>query len=79
MKKLTITVTPEVYRGLRKKIGPGKISSFIDRLARPHVLPPLSPAALEAAYREMAADELAEAEANEWADGTAGSALDQSD
>jgi hypothetical protein len=75
MKKLTITVTPEVYRGLRKKIGPGKISRFIDRTVRPYVLND----AMEAAYRELAADELAEAEADEWAEGTAGSALHQSD
>jgi hypothetical protein len=27
-RKLTITVSDEVYKGLREKIGPGKISRF---------------------------------------------------
>ena len=74
-KKLTITVSPEVYRGLRRKIGPGNISRFIDRLARPYVVDD----ALAAGYRDMAADDLREAEALEWANGTAGSALPESD
>jgi len=70
-KKLTITVTPEVYRGLKRKIGAGNISGFIDRLARPYVLDD----ALGAAYRDMAADGLREAEAEAWVDALAGETL----
>ncbi|MSO98537.1 MAG: addiction module antitoxin [Rhodospirillaceae bacterium] len=70
-KKLTITVSAEVYRGLKRKVGPGNISRFLDRLARPYVVDN----ALEASYREMAADGLREAEAVEWAEGLAGETL----
>ncbi len=73
VKKLTITVSEEVYRGLRRKIGPGNISRFIDRLARPYVVDE----ALAASYREMAADELREAEAGEWAGNLVGDAYDE--
>ena len=74
-KKLTITVSPEVYRGLKRKIGAGKISGFIDGLARPYVVDN----ALDAAYREMASDGLRESEANEWVDGLADETLKDSD
>jgi predicted CopG family antitoxin len=37
MRKLTITVSDEVYEGLHRRIGARRISSFIDRLARPYV------------------------------------------
>ena len=33
-KKLTITVSDDVYRGLHRKVGRRKISSLIDRLAQ---------------------------------------------
>ncbi len=62
MKKLTITVDDEVYEGLYRRIGPRKISRFLQDLARPHVVDEY----LEAAYRAMAADEVREAEAAEW-------------
>jgi predicted CopG family antitoxin len=65
-KKLTITVSEEVYRGLHRVIGRGRISGFIDDLARPHVVKQK----LEASYREMASDEAREAEALEWAEST---------
>ncbi len=65
-KKLTITVDEEVYEGLRKTIGPRKISKFIQELVRPHVLRP----DLEAAYAEMAKDQDREEEAMEWAEST---------
>jgi hypothetical protein len=52
-RKLTITVSDEVYKGLREKIGPGKISRFLDRLARPYVIE----SALERAYARAAAVE----------------------
>jgi hypothetical protein len=65
MKKLTITVDNDVYRGLKKKVGPRKISRFLNDLARPHVVED----DLLLAYREMAKDRTREAEANEWAEG----------
>ena len=49
-KKLTLTVDVEVYEGLRKIIGPRKISKFIEDLVRPHVVRPN----LESAYAKMA-------------------------
>jgi len=63
-KKLTVTVDAEVYEGLRKNIGPGKISKFIEDLVRPHVIRPN----LESAYAEMAKDKKREKEAMEWAE-----------
>jgi predicted CopG family antitoxin len=65
-KKLTITIDEEVYDGLRKNIGPRKISKFIEELVRPHVIHP----DLESAYAEMAGDEEREKEAAEWAEVT---------
>ena len=64
VKKLTITVEDEIYEGLYRKVGPRRISRFLESLARPHVIDD----DLEAAYREMAADELREAEADEWSE-----------
>ena len=63
-KKLTITVDEKVYEGLRKTIGPRKISKFIEELVRPHVVRPN----LESAYAEMARDRKREKEAIEWAE-----------
>lgn len=65
-KKLTITVDEEVYDGLRKVIGPRKISKFVQELVRPHVVRPN----LETEYAEMANDLTREAEALEWAETT---------
>jgi hypothetical protein len=65
-KKLTITLDERVYLGLHSVVGRRRISRFIESLVRPHVIG----ADLEAAYRQMAADEAREAEASEWADGT---------
>jgi predicted CopG family antitoxin len=65
-KKLTITIDEEVYEGLRKTIGPRKISRFIQEIVRPHVVRPN----LEAAYAEMAKDKRREQEATEWAEVT---------
>ena len=66
-KKLTITVDEKVYRGLRRRIGPRKISQFIENLVRPHVLSE----DLEVAYREMATDEAREKEAWDFSEGVA--------
>jgi predicted CopG family antitoxin len=71
-KKLTITIDEEVYKGLHSVIGRGRISRFLENLARPHVVSP----DLEAAYQEMAADEVREAEAAEWAEGLIGDIAD---
>jgi predicted CopG family antitoxin len=62
-RKLTITLSDETYRGLHERIGRGEISRFIEELVRPHVV---DDSALEAAYREMAADTEREREAREW-------------
>ena len=63
-KKLTITVDEEVYEGLHKTIGPRKISRFIQKIVRPHVVRP----DLEEAYAEMAKDKGREQEATEGAE-----------
>ena len=72
-KKLTITVEEQVYEGLYAVVGRRNISQFINSLVRPHVLKP----DLEAAYRDMAADEAREAEALEWAEATIGDVKDE--
>jgi predicted CopG family antitoxin len=71
-RKLTITVAEEVYEGLHRHVGRGGISAFIERLVRPHVV---DDGALEAAYREMAADEAREREALEWIEAVPDEAL----
>ena len=72
-KKLTITIDERVYHSLHAVVGRGRISQFIEDLIRPHVLAP----DLEAAYREMAADEGREAEAMAWAEATVGDVNDE--
>ena len=67
-KKLTISVSDEVYEGLHRKIGRRRISQFLERLARPHLMTE----DIEAAYRQMAADEQRELEAHEWSEGLVG-------
>ncbi|OGO40003.1 MAG: addiction module antitoxin [Chloroflexi bacterium RBG_16_57_8] len=65
-KKLTLTIDAEVYEGLRRTIGPRKISKFVEDLVRPHVIHP----DLESEYAEMAKDTEEEQEALEWAEMT---------
>ena len=67
-KKLTVTIDEEVYEGLREVIGPRKISRFVEDLVRPHV----TKRDIYAAYKDMAADEVRESEALEWAEATFG-------
>ena len=67
-KKLTITLDEQVYHGLHTVIGRRRISHFIETVVRPHVLSP----DLDAAYRQMAQDELRETEALMWAEATLG-------
>ncbi len=71
-KKLTITVADDVYQGLHQRIGRRRISRFLETLARPHLVLP----ELEAAYREMAADEEREREALEWSEAVIGDVPD---
>lgn len=72
-RKLTITIDDEVYRGLQERVGPRRISGFIEELVQPHVI---GGDALEAAYREMAADPEREREAREWIGANLGETLD---
>ena len=64
MKKLTITVDDEVYKGLHAHIGRGNISRFLNNMARPHVVD----GDIETGYMAMAADEEREQEALAWAE-----------
>ena len=61
-KKLTITIDDAVYDGLYRVVGPRRISRFIERLVRPHVLD------LDTAYAAMAEDEAREDEALAWSE-----------
>ena len=63
-KKLTITIHEQVYKGLHEVIGRGKISRFLEDLARPLVIQE----ELEASYEEMAKDDEREKEAVDWVD-----------
>ena len=72
-KKLTITIDEEVYKGLHAVIGRGRISRFLEDLARPHVVS----RELDAAYKELAGDEVREREAEEWAEGLIGDIADE--
>jgi hypothetical protein len=58
---------------LRAVIGPRKISRFIEELVRPHVLKK----DMYSAYKEMAADQIRDSEALEWAEGTIGDIKDE--
>jgi hypothetical protein len=72
-RKLTITVTDEVYRGLHQRIGRGEISRFIEGLVRPFVL---DGEPLEELYRDAARDERAEEEALAWIEAQPDDALE---
>ena len=71
-KKLTITLNADVYDGLHKAIGRGKISQFIECLLRPHVLD----VELDGEYKRMAADREREGEALEWSEAFFGESED---
>lgn len=70
-RKLTITVSDDVYEGLYRRVGARRIGKFLENLARPHVVD----ADLEAAYREAALDEEREREAHEWIESGLGEGL----
>jgi predicted CopG family antitoxin len=73
MRKLTITVEDDVYKGLHRRVGPRRISKFLNDLARPHVIED----DLDAAYREMAANEGRERDALEWSEATVADVADE--
>ena len=67
-KQLNITLDEEVYRRLQMLVGEEQISSYIERLVRPHVLP----TEVEEGYRAMAADTAREEQAMEWSENLIG-------
>jgi predicted CopG family antitoxin len=71
-KKMTITIDKEVYDALYRVVGKGKISQFLEGLARPHVLKE----DFAAAYQAMANDQEREQTALEWSNGLIGSVAD---
>ena len=72
-KKLTITVSEEVFRGLHVKIGEGRISRFLDGLARPYVVDD----DLASSYKAMAQEVDREKEAVEWTNNLTSDGLDE--
>jgi hypothetical protein len=62
-RKLTITVSDGVDRGLHQRAGRGATSRFIEDVVRLHII---GDDELEAQYREAALDEAAERETMEW-------------
>jgi hypothetical protein len=74
-KKLTITVSDEVYRGLHLRVGRRKISRLIDGLAREH----LRAKPLSQEYAEAAADESIQREALDWIEAGVDEALQDED
>jgi predicted CopG family antitoxin len=71
-RKLTITVSDDVYKGLQAVIGTRKISQFLEDLARPHVVF----SSLSAGYLAASQDREQEDEALEWSNGLLGDAFD---
>ena len=72
-KKLTITIDEKVYEGLHSVIGKRKISQFIEKLVKPHVVGQ----GLEEAYAKMARDIEREQEAMEWIEATIGDIVNE--
>ena len=67
-KRMTITLDEAVYDGLLRVVGRGKVSQFLEALARPHVLD----TAMDEGYLAMGNDLEREAEASEWVNGLIG-------
>jgi len=74
-KKLTITISDEVYSRLHRGIGRRRISPFIDRIVREHFMEKQ----LAADYAEAAADEGREREAKEWVESNVDDVLPDED
>jgi hypothetical protein len=66
-KKLTISIDDRVYDGLHAIVGRGNIGKFLEDLSRPFVVTE----SLAAAYAEMTADQVRDAEADEWCEALA--------
>ena len=67
-RRMTITMNEEVYEGLLRVVGRRKISAFLEKLARPHVLG----GELAAGYQAMAEDAERESEALAWSEALIG-------
>ncbi|OYT90920.1 MAG: addiction module antitoxin [Burkholderiales bacterium PBB3] len=67
-RRMTITMDEAVYDGLMRVVGRGKVSQFLEALARPHVLD----TALDEGYAAMRSDPVREQEASEWINGLIG-------
>ena len=64
-KRMTITLDEAVYDGLLRVVGRGKVSQFLEALARPLVLD----TAMDECCLAMSNDLRREAEASEWING----------
>ena len=73
--KVTLMLETQVYDALVAKVGARGISEYFNNLARPRVVE----ADLEAGYKAMAADEVANREAKEWLDGITEPIVTESD
>jgi hypothetical protein len=71
-KRIIITIDEAVYDGLVRVIGQGKISQFLEDLAKPHAMQDDLPTA----YQAMAADIEREREALEWGNALIGDVVD---
>ena len=67
-KRMTLSLEEAVYDGLLRVVGRGKVSQFLETLARPHVLDTV----MDEGYRAMGNDLQREAEASEWINGLIG-------
>lgn len=72
-KRMTITLDEDVYEGLHRTVGRGRISRFIEELVRPYVLEE----SLDQGYKAMASDHEREAEAQQWCSALAGDMADE--
>jgi hypothetical protein len=71
-KRMIITIDEAVYDGLVRRVGQGKISQFLEDLARSCVMQ----ADLQSTYQAMAADTERESEALEWSNALIGDVFD---
>jgi predicted CopG family antitoxin len=72
---LTITVSDDVYKELRNRVGSRNISKFMNELARDH----LQSRSLAIEYADAARDEQAEQEALAWIEAGVGECLPDED
>ncbi len=70
---MTITLDEAIYDGLYRVVGKRRISQFIEDVVRPHV----ADTALDAGYRDMAADRAREEEAAQWIEAMTNDGLDE--